>query len=202
MTVLAAFQGNGFAVIGADSRATDYGGRAMVLANKKLTWDEYDNYLFAITGATRGGNLVQQGWVPPTPPVWQGIDELDKFMTRDFIPQMRDLFVDAGYEGLTFDGQSVTHDTNFIVAVQGVIYPIMEDYSWDRDKRGIYYGGSGGDVALGVMVGNDIEKFKDDPKKAAAIVKKAVEKACEWNAFCAPPIVIEIQYSENEQDIK
>jgi ATP-dependent protease HslVU (ClpYQ) peptidase subunit len=196
MTVLAAFQGDGFAVIGADSRASDYGGRVMVLSNRKVVWDEYENYLFAITGATRGGNLIQQGWTPPTPPVWQGIDELDKFMTRDFIPQLRELFVDAGYEGVTLDGASAQHDTNFLVAVQGIIYPIMEDYSWDRDTRNIYYNGSGGDVALGTMVGLGIDKCKSDPKKAKAIIKKAVEAACAWNAFCAAPVIIETQYTK------
>lgn len=201
MTVLAAFQGNGFAIIGADSRATDNNGGHFILSNPKLTWDEHENYIYAITGATRGGNLLQQGWTPPTPPVWQGIDELDKFMTRDFISQLRDHFVEAGYEGISFDGQSVTHDTNFLVAVQGVIYPIFNDYSWDRDMRGIYANGSGGDIALGVMVGNEIEKCRNDEKKAKAIVKKAIEKACQWNAYCALPVVIEVQRCETNVEI-
>jgi len=196
MTVLAAFQGDGFAIIGADSRATDTGGGHFVLANPKLTKDEHEDYLFAITGATRGGNLVQQGWDPPTPPVWKSVEELDKFMTRDFITQMRDVFIESGYEGVTLDGQSVVHDTNFLVAVQGIIYPIFNDYSWDRDQRGIYANGSGGDIALGVMVGNDIHKYKKDPTKAKAIIKKAIEAACQWNAYCAGPIVIETQFTE------
>ena len=193
MTVLAAFQGNGFSIIGADSRATDFGGRSMVLGNPKVAWDEYENYIYAITGATRGGNILFQGFVPPTPPIWQGIDELDKFMTRDFIPLMRAEFVDAGYEGISLTGKSAEHDTNFLVSVQGVIYPILEDYSWDRDIRGIYYNGSGGDVALGVMLGMGIEKCKNDLPRAKTIIKKAIEYACEWNAFCAPPVKIEVQ---------
>lgn len=193
MTVLAAFQGNGFVVIGADSRATDTSGDHFILANKKLTRDEYDNYLFAITGATRGGNLLQQGFDVPTPPTWQGIEDLDKFMTREFISQLRDYFVDQGYEGISLDGQSASHDTNFFVAVQGIIYPIFNDYSWDRDTRGIYANGSGGQIALGVMVGGGIEKLKNDEKKAKALVKKAIEEACKWNAYCALPVVIEVQ---------
>lgn len=197
MTVLAAFQGNGFAIIGADSRATDDGGRVSVVSNKKVTTDEHNNYIFAITGACRGGNLVQQGWDPPTPPVWESVEELDKFMTRDFIPQMRDVFIDAGYEGVTLDGSGAMHDTNFIVAVHGIIYPIYGDYSWDRDARNIYYNGSGGDVALGVMVGLGIDKCADNPKRAKEIIKKAVEAACQYNAYCALPIVIETQHTDN-----
>lgn len=195
MTVLAAFQGNGFAIIGADSRATDASGAHFILSNPKLTRDDDDHYLFAITGATRGGNIVQQGWDAPTPPVWSSVEELDKFMTRDFIPQMRNMFIDAGYEGITLDGEGVVHDTNFFVAVHGIIYPIFNDYSWDRDTRGIYANGSGGDVALGVMVGAEIEKYRNDVTKAKAIVKKAIEKACQWNAYCALPVVLEVQYA-------
>lgn len=194
MTVLAAFQGNGFAVIGADSRATDSSGAHFILSNPKLTWDEENDYLFAVTGATRGGNLIQQGWFPPSPPEWYDINRLDKFMTQEFIPSLREHFVESGYEGVAFDGQSVTHDSQFLVAVQGIIYPIFEDYSWDRDARKIYYGGSGGDIALGVMVALEIEKCADDPKAAKAIIKKAIEKACQWNAYCAPPVILETQY--------
>ena len=93
MTTLAAFQGNGFAIIGADSRATDDNGSHIVLSNPKVMWDDEENYLFAITGATRGGNLVQQVWVPPEPPAFQSIHKLDQFMTQIFIAQMRDHFI-------------------------------------------------------------------------------------------------------------
>lgn len=167
------------------------------MGNKKVTTDEHENYLFAITGACRGGNLLQQGWDPPTPPVWDGVEELDKFMTRDFIPQMRDIFVDAGYEGVSLDGESARHDTNFLIAVQGIIYPIFSDYSWDRDERKIYYNGSGGDVALGAMVALGINKCADSPRRAETIIKKAIETACEFNAYCAPPVIIKTQYTQN-----
>ena len=93
------------------------------------------------------------------------------------------------------------HDTNFLVAVQGIIYPIFNDYSWDRDIRGIYSNGSGGQVALGVMAGLGIEKCKNDEKKAKIIVKKAIEEACKWNAYCALPIVIEVQRCPTNTDI-
>lgn len=198
MTVLAAFQGNGFAIIAADSRATEESGNHFILSNPKLTWDEEGDYLFAITGASRGGNLIQQGWIPPQPPEWLDNNRLDIFMTQTFIPMLRDHFVDSGYEGIAFDGQSAMHDSSFLIAVQGVIYPIFSDYSWDRDVRKIYTGGSGGDIALGVMVALEIEKCKDDPKAAKAIMKKAIEKACQWNAYCAPPVVIETQYTNRE----
>ena len=195
MTTLAAFQGNGFAIIGADSRATDDNGSHIVLSNPKVMWDDEENYIFAITGATRGGNLVQQGWIPPEPPAFQSIHKLDQFMTQIFISQLRDHFIDSGFESKARDTAAWT-DSAFLVAVQGTIYPINSDYGWDRDRRGIYVFGSGGDVSLGVMHALGIDKCKDDPKKAREIVKKAVEAACEWNAYCALPVVIETQVFE------
>jgi hypothetical protein len=193
VTVLAAFQGSDFAIIGADSRATDEGGGMFILSNAKVTWDREHNYIFAITGASRGGNLIQQGWTPPLPPEWLDINRLDEFITQDFIPYMRNHFIESGYDAKA-DGSSAWHDSQFLVALQGVIYPIFEDYAWDRDVRNVYVGGSGGDVALGVMAALEIEQYKDDAKGAAKVVRKAVEIACKWNAYCAPPIVVETQH--------
>lgn len=196
MTVIAAFQGNGFAVIGSDSRATDiYNGDMFVLANKKITRDKQDQYLFAISGASRGGNLLQQGWTPPDAPAFIDEDHLDEFMTQTFISSLREVFVDAGYDG-KWDGESATHDGTFLVAVHGIIYPIFSDYCWDRDIRGIYAIGSGGPVAIGVMSALGIDKHKNNPKEAAKIIKKAVEIACQWNAFCALPVHIETQFTD------
>ena len=48
MTTLAAFQGNGWAVIGCDSRASDEGGRVMDLATPKVV--ENNGYLIAEIG--------------------------------------------------------------------------------------------------------------------------------------------------------
>ena len=193
MTVLAAFQGNGFCHIATDSRATDDSGAHFILANKKVTWDEERDYLFAVTGATRGGNLIQQGWIPPQPPVFTDVNALDKFMTQIFLPQLRDHFILSGFEGISLTGQSAEIDAAFLVAVQGVIYPIFNDYCWDRDQRKIYVMGSGGDIALGVMNALEIHKYANDAKGSLAIVKKAVSIACQWNAYCALPVVAETQ---------
>jgi ATP-dependent protease HslVU (ClpYQ) peptidase subunit len=195
MTVLAAFQGNGFAVIGTDSRATDNNGGSLILSNPKVTWDDEENYLFAICGATRGGNLLQQGWIPPEPPAFTTINKLDQFMTQIFIPQLRDHFVEAGYDA-KWEGEAAWMDSGFLVALKGTIYPIESDYGWDRDIRNIYSMGSGEDIALGVMVALGIDKCADDVKAAEKIIKKAIEVSCQWNAYCAPPVVIETQYKD------
>lgn len=197
MTVIAAFQGNGFSVMASDSRASDISnGDMFVLANKKITRDKQDQYLFAASGASRGANLLQQGWTPPDAPAYIDEEHLDEFMTQTFISSLRELFVDEGYEGISFSGESAVHDSVFLVSVHGVIYPIFQDYCWDRDVRGVYAIGSGGPIAIGVMEALGIQKCKNKPEEARKIVKKAVEIACEWNAFCALPVHIEIQYKD------
>lgn len=193
MTTLAAFQGNGWAVIGCDSRASDEGGRAMDLATPKVV--ENGEYLIAVSGASRGGNISQFGWTPPPTPKNLTQNNLDKFMTRSFIPSLRREFQDAGYDAKD-DGDAAFQDSNLLVIVRGIIYPIFEDYSWDREVRNIYYGGSGGDVALGAMVALGIEKLKDNPEKAEKVIEKAVAVACEWDVYTKAPIITRIQYGK------
>lgn len=193
MTTLAAFQGNGWAVIGCDSRASDEGGRAMDLATPKVTHN--GEYLIAVSGASRGGNIAQFGWTPPVPPQTTNTNTLDKFMTKRFIPSLRKAFVDAGYDAKD-DGDAAWQDSNLLVSVRGRIYPIFNDYSWDRDVRNVYYGGSGGDVALGAMAALGITKHADNPAKAEEIIRKAVTLATEWDVYSAAPIVTEIQYGK------
>jgi ATP-dependent protease HslVU (ClpYQ) peptidase subunit len=82
--------------------------------------------------------------------------------------------------------------------VRGVIYPIFSDYSWDREVRNIYYGGSGGDVALGAMVALGIQKMADKPEQAAKVVHTAVATAAAWDVYTSAPIITEIQYGKKK----
>lgn len=191
MTTLAAFQGNGWAVIAADSRATDDTGRVLDLSNHKIV--ENGGYLIAVSGSSRGGNIAQQGWNPPKPPLTNDINKLDVFMTKKFIPSLRKAFINAGFDGKE-DGDAAWQDSGFLVAVNGVIYPISNDYSWDRDSRGIYYSGSGGDIALGAMDALEIEKAIDE-NEVRQIMYRAIESAIKYDAYTSGPIHVKIQYA-------
>ena len=85
------------------------------------------------------------------------------------------------------------HDSSFLVSVKGVVYPIFEDYSWDRDVRGIYYSGSGGDVALGAMEALGISKVTT-VESTEKIVRKAIEIASKWDIYTSKPIITKIQF--------
>ena len=52
MTTLAAIQGDGWAVLGCDSRASDENGRYMELASSKII--DNSGILIAVSGASRG----------------------------------------------------------------------------------------------------------------------------------------------------
>jgi ATP-dependent protease HslVU (ClpYQ) peptidase subunit len=189
MTTLAAYQGDGWAVIGADSRASDEDGRVMDLATPKIV--KNGEYLIAVSGASRGGNIAQFGWTPPKAPKSTDPTVLDKFVTRKLIPSLRTAFIEAGYDAKD-DGDAAWQDSNLLIIFNGVIYPIFNDYSWDREARNIYYSGSGGDVALGAMVALGIEKVKT-VEAAEKIVYKAVELAAKWDAYTNPPIIVHSQ---------
>lgn len=193
MTTLAAFQGKGWAVIGCDSRASDEGGRAMDLATPKIV--QNGEYLIAVSGSSRGGNISQFGWQPPAAPQTSSITTLDKFMTKRFIPSLRKAYIEAGYDAKD-DGESAWQDSNLLVAVRGIIYPIFNDYSWDREVRNVYYAGSGGDVALGAMVALGIERLSEKPEQAQKVVHAAVTIACDWDVYTSAPVITKIQHGK------
>jgi len=186
MTTLAAIQGDGWSVIGCDSRASDEDGRFMDLATHKIV--DNNGVLIAVSGASRGGNIAQFGWKPPVP---TRSEDLDIFMTKKFIPSLRKAFVDAGFEGKE-DGDAAWHDSNLIVSVRGVIYPIFNDYSWDREARNVYYSGSGGDLALGALEALSFQKVKT-PEAAEKVLRRAIEIACKHDIYSGGEIHTYIQ---------
>lgn len=186
MTTLAAIQGDGWSVIGCDSRASDDTGRYMELATSKII--DNNGVLIAVSGASRGGNITQFGWRPPKP---RASDDLDKFMTKRFIPSMRKAFIEAGYDGKE-DGDSAWQDSNLLVSIRGVIYPIFNDYSWDREARRVYYAGSGGDVALGALEALNYSRITT-PESAEKVLRKAIEIACKHDIYSGGEIHTYIQ---------
>jgi len=186
MTTLAAIQGDGWSVIGCDSRASDEDGRYMELATSKIV--NNNGVLIAVSGASRGGNITQFGWKPPKPGT---TIDLDTFMTKKFIPSMRKAFQEAGFEGKE-DGDAAWHDSNLLVSVRGVIYPIFNDYSWDREARRVYYAGSGGDVALGALEALNYSRITT-PEAAEKVLRKAIEIACKHDIYSGGDIHTYIQ---------
>jgi ATP-dependent protease HslVU (ClpYQ) peptidase subunit len=140
-------------------------------------------YLIAGAGSVRGCNILQHGWVPPKP---RG--DLDKFITKSFIPSMRKAFLDAGYD-MKQDSSNALHDSEFLVIVHGVIYPIFEDYSWERSNDPLYVSGSGGAYALGALKTQNIE----DEWSARQAIEKAITIAIQCDTSSGGSIYLASQ---------
>jgi hypothetical protein len=158
----------------------------MELATSKIV--NNNGVLIAVSGASRGGNITQFGCKPPKP---RATENLDVFMTKKFIPSMRKAFQDAGFEGKE-DGDAAWQDSNLLVSVRGVIYPIFNDYSWDREERNIYHSGSGSDLALGALEALNFQRVKT-PEAAEKVLRRAIEAACKHDIYSGGEIHTYIQ---------
>ena len=171
MTTIAAIQGKNWVVMGADTQSTHGEYRKVYMSDDKVI--NNNGVLIAGCGSGRGTNLVQHVFKSPQPSPGRTIEQLDKWMTTIFIPELRQTFMDHGYD-MKDDGDFAQHESVFLVAVQGVVYIIDDDYSWYRDIRGYITSGSGGDFAQGVLFGADQKIFTN-----LAEAKKAMKKAIE-----------------------
>lgn len=179
MTTIVGVQGNGWAVLGCDSRSTSDIGNMVNMATNKVI--QVGPYLIAGAGAVRGCNILQHGWTPPKP---RG--DLDRFMTKTFIPAMRKAFVDAGYD-MKAESQAAEHDSEFLVAVNGVIFAIYDDYSWERSADPYYVIGSGGKYALGAMLANSYQ-HQFTAKGQTKAIEEAISIAIDCDQNSGGPI--------------
>lgn len=155
MTTILAIQGDGFAVVGTDTRislldddgsafqiATLGGGTSKIAVNGK--------YLLGAAGDLRAINILHHSFQPPTPaPSLKG-KRLDAFITTKFIPSLRACFEEHGYAS-NERGNKATHSSELVAIVNGSIYVIDSDYSWMNDTTGIYGLGTGAPFALGAL---------------------------------------------------
>lgn len=188
MTTLVGVQGDGWAVLGCDSRATLEDGRILEIGSSKII--ENNNILIAGAGAGRGSNILHFGWDAPRPPAKVNLDE---WMTRVFIPAMRQAFIDAGYDAKAEDA-AAEHDSEFLICVRGVLYHVFEDYGWDRDVRGLYASGTGADLALGVLDYANVINAKT-AETAVRKVKAAVNTAIKYDANSGGSVLTFIQHA-------
>lgn len=144
MTTIAAIQGDGWAVIGADSQSSDENGFTINIPTGKIF--KNGEVILAGAGQVRGINLLEHAWVAPA----IKIDNTDKYITSILIPSIRKCFDAADYE-YKQDGASVENDNIWIICVRGNIYRVDEDYSWERTNSGFYVAGSGERFALGAL---------------------------------------------------
>jgi ATP-dependent protease HslVU (ClpYQ) peptidase subunit len=192
MTTLVAIQGNGWSVMGCDSRLSDDNGRFQIAKTPKIV--ENNGILIAGCGSSRASNVLHYGYAQPKPTLKE---DLNAYITQKFIPAMRKNFVDAGID-MKEDGDVAQIDGGFLISVKGQIFSVSEDYSWDTDVRNVYVMGSGGDVALGALAALGVEKVKTEIQ-AEIIIRKAIAIAIKYDNMCSEPIHIFTQFASKEK---
>jgi len=178
--------------MGADTQGTYNDAKRLLMQGDKV----YDNngILIAGCGMGRGLDLMQKAWVAPKPARRMTVEKLDYWMARTFIPKMRQLFIDSGYD-MKDDSEYATHESVFLVAVQGTLYIIDDDYSFDRETRGTITSGSGGDFAQGalaVIAESDSSIFTNIFTAQDAMIR-AIDAAKEYDVYSGGETRIYIQ---------
>lgn len=158
MTTILAVQGESFAVIGTDSRISslDESGNAFqvtTLSTGSAKVGENGHYLIGVAGDVRAINIVQHAFTPPNPPLKTLGRALDAFMTKSFVPALRNTFEQQGYAVPEREtSQHIAEQgSQILVAIHGSIYVIESDYGWTSDRTGIYAIGTGSSYALGAL---------------------------------------------------
>ena len=192
MTTLVAIQGDGWSVMGCDSRLSDEHGRFQIAKTPKIV--DNNGILIGGCGSSRASNVLHYGYMQPKPTIKE---DLNTYMTQKFIPAMRKNFVDAGID-MKEDGDVAQIDGGFIISVKGQVFSVSEDYSWDTDVRNVYVMGSGGDVALGALAALGVEKV-NTIKEAERMIRKAISIAIQYDNMCSQPIHIFTQHGNKEK---
>lgn len=181
MTTIAAYKGDGWAVIGYDSRVSDEGGgRVYTLPSTLGKVSRRGEFLIGVAGDVRGLNAVAHIFSPPALP--QKNVDLDKFITATFIPALKSCFAEHGV------GDDKSSGCSLLVAVRGQVFEIGGEFEWCRDERGIYAIGSGGSFALGALYA----LAKEDMTITAAkrVMKIAVSISTELDAGSGLPVTV------------
>lgn len=193
MTTIVAIQGNGFALVGADSRICDmdesgYVSMTTTLRGSSAKIASNGKYLLGAAGDVRAINILHHAFVPPPPPASAMGLKLDKFFTTKFIPALRECFEQQGYASPLRDNSThiAEQSSTILVVVNSTIYVVNEDYSWANERSGIYALGTGAQYALGALHGRKGKK-EYTATKARSEILLALQVTSRFDPHTGPP---------------
>lgn len=205
MTTIAGIQGDGFCVLGTDSRISSFdesGGvyQITTLAAGTSKIASNGKYLLGAAGDVRAINILHHAFVPPPPPATYKGRKLDAFITKHFIPSLRECLELQGYA--TPDKDDKTHiaeqGSTIIAGIHGTIYVIESDYGWTSDNAGIYAIGTGAPYALGALqVLTNGRKLS--PTQARTAIAKALAVSAKFDPHSGTPFTTFLQENKSIQ---
>jgi ATP-dependent protease HslVU (ClpYQ) peptidase subunit len=156
--------------IGADSQVTDGDRKNNHTKMEKIT--KNNGYLIAGSGDSTPCDILQHIFVPPVPNANEKKD-LYKFMITKFVPAMREALEENGYKPTPGDDSGFS----MLIAYDGEMFDIGDDFSVLLNSDGIYGVGNGSKFAIGALY-------------AGASVEKALEIAATNDIYTSGPFQI------------
>jgi hypothetical protein len=138
-------------------------------------------YLMGFTTSFRMGQLLRYKFNPTPCSTW----DLEKHMTTTFIDEVRECFAKNGYDKKAQQGDQ--QGGTFLVATQGRIFYVSDDFQLGWNTVPYDACGCGTDLALGAMYALHKQSPSVDPEE---IVKLALGAAAEYSAGVRPPFNI------------
>ena len=180
MTTIVGVCRNGNVILGADSQVTDNDRPNMHKRMEKIT--KNNGYLIAGSGDSTPCDILQNMFIPPVPTVNERKD-LYLFMITKFVPSMREALEDGGWKKDQDDKDS---GFNFLIAFDGEMFDIGDDFSVLLNGDGIYGVGNGSKFAIGALY-------------AGATVEKALEIAANNDIYTSGPFQIVKQQKQTKK---
>ena len=180
MTTIIGIQGNGWAVMAADSQITEDNSRIISSDTPKII--KHKNLLIGLRGDARPGDIIAYSWTPP-----RIVEEPKRWIVDKMIPSMIEAF-----DHYQYDWKDEKADFSFMVCVKTEIFDIGADLSISRSDYGIYGAGSGKDIAVGSVSGQKMLLGEIDLEKAKQLAFNAVEIASMFDVNTSAPIQVEV----------
>lgn len=177
MTTIVAVQHKDKVVIGADSLTTanrKYNHPSMA----KIT--ERNNFLIAGSGEVAACDIAQHIWNPPTPTA-EDRKDLYHFMIAKVMPSLKQAFKDNDYKW-DREGDEETKFA-FLIAVDGEVFDIADDFAVCLDSKGFYGVGSGSSLALGAL-------------RTGATIEEALKIAEDIDPYTGGPFIFFTQHKK------
>jgi ATP-dependent protease HslVU (ClpYQ) peptidase subunit len=165
--------------MGGDSALTDTDNMTQrVMADQKVFVK--DSMIIGCCSSLRVMQLLEHSLQLPD----QGSRQSDiEYLVLDFMDAVRTVLKDKG--SLKKENELETHDAQFLIGYNGVIYTVEEDYQMYQCTESWAAVGSGSDLALGAMYA--LRNVSMTPEEK---IRVALEAAASYNATVRAPFYV------------
>ena len=182
MTCIVALEQEGVAYLGSDS----FMGGSMIRdqLDRPKFFQKGHRFYIGFAGGMRGAQIIQHELKFRAR---RKNEDEEAYLVTEVSKKLQQAFQKVG-ANIVEEGKPSTHDSEFMICINGKVFILQDDYSVIRSKHGFAAIGAGQDFALGSLA--TIIHTKQDPKKK---VLRALEVAAGFSPLvCGPFHVIEV----------